>query len=606
MRQLEEHKITLHWTDCLKRIEGLKPNKANAIEIKRDIVPVIFVPGIMGSKLKIKNPEQYPTNLDIERNPNGHVWDPDNTDLMTSLYLLDTDNGANRQRLLVGANRTHDPEYLEVCYPESLAPDAVDLGWNNVSESSYGGLRKTLLSYEPAMPLKTCFEYVPHAFGYNWTACNSISGAKLKEYIERLLEHYTELQNKSRTATQKRRCEKVILITHSMGGLVARSACQQGAESKVLGVIHGVQPVTGSPAAYWRMKAGFLPFAGLHNDSGEKKEEDGFFKKAGHSLLTVSQKHLSRRLEQVQSISQSAYSQLETTAQQIKALGEKAALSIYTLYNSYRDSEEHAATMQSLLESDYQQIDACYTQLIETVKQTQKQSVPLPFSVELLIQLVNEKAALKKEFSELLAPLTALALPSILGPKGSYVTALLSFMPGALELLPNSDYTTNKGQTAWLSFTDGDGQTQRLPKSDPYTEIYGEPDKFYRLVEPEWLVPGAKDNRTVAIKSALTEYGLSLRDAKKFHNTLKNYVHPDSYQFYASDVITSDAIEYKRSSLKKGKYTDLSKEREQHLLKQLFSLYRENVYSNQSKMERTLKELQSIQHTRAKEQSIEL
>lgn len=55
-----------------------------------------------------------------------------------------------------------------------------------------------------------------------------------------------------------RLCNHVILVTHSMGGLDARSACMlHGAQSKVLGVVHGVQPALGSPAAYWRMKGGF-------------------------------------------------------------------------------------------------------------------------------------------------------------------------------------------------------------------------------------------------------------------------------------------------------------------------------------------------------------
>src|SRR5439155_4638547 len=53
------------------------------------------------------------------------------------------------------------------------------------------------------------------------------------------------------------RCKKVILVTHSMGGLVARSACSGGLAGDVLAVVHTVQPVTGAPAAYWRMKSGF-------------------------------------------------------------------------------------------------------------------------------------------------------------------------------------------------------------------------------------------------------------------------------------------------------------------------------------------------------------
>ena len=43
-----------------------------------------------------------------------------------------------------------------------------------------------------------------------------------------------------------------------MGGLVARAALKlSGAEGQVLGVVHGVQPAYGAPAAYMRIKAGF-------------------------------------------------------------------------------------------------------------------------------------------------------------------------------------------------------------------------------------------------------------------------------------------------------------------------------------------------------------
>ncbi|WP_297203294.1 acetyltransferase [uncultured Pluralibacter sp.] len=51
--------------------------------------------------------------------------------------------------------------------------------------------------------------------------------------------------------------EKVIIVTHSMGGLVARYASQVlGAKDKILGMVHGVIPDLGSPAAYRRMKVG--------------------------------------------------------------------------------------------------------------------------------------------------------------------------------------------------------------------------------------------------------------------------------------------------------------------------------------------------------------
>ena len=72
-----------------------------------------------------------------------------------------------------------------------------------------------------------------HVFGYNWTGSNDDAGKQLAAYIEEVIAFYK---------CQGRICEHVILITHSMGGLVARSACKlHGAESKVLGVVHGVQ-----------------------------------------------------------------------------------------------------------------------------------------------------------------------------------------------------------------------------------------------------------------------------------------------------------------------------------------------------------------------------
>lgn len=46
-----------------------------------------------------------------------------------------------------------------------------------------------------------------------------------------------------------------------MGGLVSRSASEiAGARDKIVGIVHGVQPVHGAPAAYWRMKGGFEGF----------------------------------------------------------------------------------------------------------------------------------------------------------------------------------------------------------------------------------------------------------------------------------------------------------------------------------------------------------
>ncbi|WP_435053097.1 lipase/acyltransferase domain-containing protein, partial [Providencia stuartii] len=53
--------------------------------------------------------------------------------------------------------------------------------------------------------------------------------------------------------------EKVILVTHSMGGLVSRYASElldTPYKDKILGIVHGVMPDLGSPTAYKMMKIG--------------------------------------------------------------------------------------------------------------------------------------------------------------------------------------------------------------------------------------------------------------------------------------------------------------------------------------------------------------
>ena len=56
--------------------------------------------------------------------------------------------------------------------------------------------------------------YPVHAVGYNWLQSNLVSAQRLAEEIERITAYYR---------SKGKRCEGVILITHSMGGLVARA-----------------------------------------------------------------------------------------------------------------------------------------------------------------------------------------------------------------------------------------------------------------------------------------------------------------------------------------------------------------------------------------------
>ncbi|CUJ52119.1 lipase/acyltransferase domain-containing protein [Achromobacter kerstersii] len=89
------------------------------------------------------------------------------------------------------------------------------------------------------------FNMPVHAFGYNWLASNTDSAKKLKNRINTILEQYGG------------RCKQVILLTHSMGGLIARMcATLPGMETAICGIIHGVMPTNGAPVAYRRCKVG--------------------------------------------------------------------------------------------------------------------------------------------------------------------------------------------------------------------------------------------------------------------------------------------------------------------------------------------------------------
>ena len=92
------------------------------------------------------------------------------------------------------------------------------------------------------------YQFPVHVVGYNWLDSNMKSAQRLNEKINKIIKFYR---------SKKFKCNKVILVTHSMGGLVARyySECM-GGNKNIYGIVHGVMPSLGAAAAYTRMKCG--------------------------------------------------------------------------------------------------------------------------------------------------------------------------------------------------------------------------------------------------------------------------------------------------------------------------------------------------------------
>lgn len=289
----------IYWKNLALHPEAFNA-KAHCYVPPKKVIPVIFLPGVMGSNLmSIK--EQ-----DIEKNT---VWrgdslskvyfkwasktgeerrellDPLNTtvdnngDISSEVYSLITDDGEGPRGTMLPSRRKRGwGKVLNFSYGNSLSVLQAALldDWQKVLARRIEG--KSALSENPQengilqqlhgkklatedkiedlltegeIKHFTNFLFPLHVFGYNWLEDNAESAAKLLTFIDDVLKLYQYTHGHGLALN------KVILVTHSMGGLVARYASQVlGGKDKILGIVHGVIPDLGSPAAYRRMKVG--------------------------------------------------------------------------------------------------------------------------------------------------------------------------------------------------------------------------------------------------------------------------------------------------------------------------------------------------------------
>ncbi|MCC2974532.1 GPI inositol-deacylase [Massilia sp. IC2-476] len=260
------------------------------------IIPVIVVPGVMGTNLRAKRKPRL-GRLPDERNakvaPGEPVWRPPNGMRDGAFAASDWDSHSPRDRQLL-----FDAPTLEVDDGGAVViPDADDgyllteqevraRGWGEVHADSYGklllalqrrlnqtfefddgkkkrsikqhwkevidcdpkkwGLREFEPLTEPHLENHAKHYFPVYSVGYCWLDDCEKSSRRLEQRILEIIDSWKQT---------KRSCEQVILVTHSMGGLVAR-ACAKRIPDKIAGVIHGVMPVLGAPAAYRRLAFG--------------------------------------------------------------------------------------------------------------------------------------------------------------------------------------------------------------------------------------------------------------------------------------------------------------------------------------------------------------
>jgi hypothetical protein len=282
--------------------------------LPKRVLPVIFLPGIMGSNLRMS--EQRQKEL---RQKDNIAWRPDRLGgtnirqnakssarerqlrldpLQTTVDIYDPSgpsavSGDGRHENVALGQSFHSPLLMNDPHTTRDGRTAVQKararGWGEVFFKSYGELLQHLetrlnstfsegkmrpewrdvvgvdpraWSPDPSLPQQAVTEedlkkavtgcwFPVYAFGYNWLQSNGDSAQIIATRINKVID---DLNGSGYE------CNQVIVVTHSMGGLVGRALVHPqigNLQDKVLGIVHGVMPATGAPATYKRMRAGF-------------------------------------------------------------------------------------------------------------------------------------------------------------------------------------------------------------------------------------------------------------------------------------------------------------------------------------------------------------
>ncbi|WP_293935243.1 triacylglycerol lipase, partial [Iodobacter sp.] len=284
-----------------KSPESFTPH-ALAICPPHTVIPVIFVPGIMGTNLRmtkgkkrawsppngllpgmglaLKSSVQKPESRQVAFNPNDTEVDPDGAcSIPSNFYMLTESEAKKRGWGALHADSYHGTlQQLEIILNEqyskpgrseddgnhmlaeigmlmhlgSSAETDTKNGKPNYSKAAAKACKAWGQTPEPLNKAEIDkldhYYYPVWAHGYNWLQSCEESAKSLLSKIDEVLAYYEK--------SPYFHCDgKVILVSHSLGGFVTRRAAQMS-DANILGIVHGVQPVAGAPVVYRRFRAG--------------------------------------------------------------------------------------------------------------------------------------------------------------------------------------------------------------------------------------------------------------------------------------------------------------------------------------------------------------
>ncbi|NVB39713.1 hypothetical protein G6O69_17855 [Pseudenhygromyxa sp. WMMC2535] len=181
-------------------------------------IPIVFVPGVMGSRISI---------------PNAFDWDPDHTaTVMLPGWVMALPSFVS-DKLTPPEDGARAPLVRE---GKGLSDEQEARGWGEVAKDFYRKVLENLSKMRFGR-----YKTPVYAAGYDWRQSNKVSGAYLATRIGEIMEEND--------------AERFVLISHSMGGLATRACLKNddGIREKCLAVIHVAQPADGAPVFIRRM-----------------------------------------------------------------------------------------------------------------------------------------------------------------------------------------------------------------------------------------------------------------------------------------------------------------------------------------------------------------